>query len=589
MAIYKKEYVLNGEVTGELLYSKDTTGWVSGFSSQNTWRIKEVFSPTADQSFEVSVRVRTGSSISSPNIQEIFAIGGMPLLMRIDAKKLSLSYNTGSWSIVGSYSCSTNTEYLTVLKYHPITTTTNGYTYSAKYLYFEIYNSSGDLLHRSSASLNSRFLNFVGDFAYLGSQEGGENWGGRIHNGEDTYIKVDGELWWQPLLEERIDVSGSVEISKGYYSDGSNKISMPASTYNFDALTANQTLGGKNKLFVYTDSMDNVGALITSTTPTGSFKITKQLDKHIYLDPTNNYIAGGEIIEPAVTPTSSLYGVEIVGNVSISNGIASGFSDTAYLEMINGSALFNSATESFEYTTRFKQLSQSSSNEGLLDKGDGTSIDDIGLRLTLTSGKVRFRISQNGSTTYAIDVKSTNTISSGTYYSLRLSYSSTNGYTVSLKEDGSDTWEVWASSTSTVKPFYSEAREYRIGDNTDSGSSLNGSIDLSQTNLIVNGELVWEALPRLNQVSSTKALQYSEAQDTTYWVPSEATVSLDYVKATQSVGMSNRLYLTNNAGAPTASLSFSNNGVINGVDSYMATGLNVYLSDDLTKILNIGE
>ena len=545
MAIYKKEYVLNGEVTGELLYSKDTTGWVSGFSSQNTWRIKEVFYPTADQSFEVSVRVGTGSSISSPNIQEIFAIG-VPLLMRIDAKKLSLAYNTGSWSIVGSYSCSTNTEYLTVLKYHPITTTTNGYTYSAKYLYFEIYNSSGDLLHRSSASLNSRFLNFVGDFAYLGSQEGGENWGGRIHNGEDTYIKVDGELWWQPLKEELIDVSGSVEISKGYYSDGSNKIIMPASTYDFNTLTANQTLGVKNKLFVYTDSTDSVGALITSTIPTGSFKITKDLEQTVYLDPTKNAIAGGELIEPEIRFTS-------------------GNAEPWVQPALTSATSYGTCTDSRNNTGE--------SQEGwrALDKQSGTDFSPAregGWWKWVVPDTLNFKA---GTSTIVVTSGSPATAMDIQFFADEAATKPLTDVVTLPSTVGANT-TIPVINTETTNTIYMTIASHSSWSEINEISFVNvfkGSVEAS--------------------VSSTKSLQYSEAQDKTYWIPSEATVSLDSVKATQSVGMSNRLYLTNNAGAPTASLSFSNNGVINGVDSYMATGLNVYLSDDLTKILNIGE
>lgn len=545
MAIYKEKYVLNGEVTGELLYSKDAPGWVSGFSSQNTWRVEKLFSPTADQSFEVSVRVRTGSSISSPSIQEIFAIS-KPLLMRIDAKKIALSYNTGSWRVVGSYSCSTNTEYLTVFKYHPEATTTNGYTYSAKYLYFEIYNSSGDLLHRSSASLNNTFLNFVGEFAYLGSQDGAENWSGSIHNGEDTYIKVNGEIWWQPLKEEQIDVSGSVEISKGYYSDGSNKIIMPASTYNIDALTANQTLGGKNKLFAYTDSTDSVGALITSTTPTGSFKITKDIEHPVYLDPTKNYIAGGELIEPSLSFTS-------------------GTAEIWVQPTLTSATSYGTCTDSRNNTGE--------SQEGwrALDGQSGTDFSPAregGWWKWVVPDTLTFRA---GTSTIVVTSGSPATPMNIQFFADEAATKPLTGV-VSLPGTVGANTTIPITNTEVTSTIYMTIAAH---------SNWSEISEISFVNVFKG---VVEA-----SVSYTKALQYSEAQDTAYWIPSETTVSLDSVKAVQSVGPVNDLYLTTTTGTPTASLSFSDDSEIAGVTTKLPLKQKVYLNNETDVILGVQE
>lgn len=577
MAIYKEVFERNYTVVGSPTITDD---YVLSETSGSNYVKNTMALPSSFTSLDFITKYKKTTSTSNLSFILSDVSANRPLFINASDK---LTFYNGGSDITG-------TTTLRVGSVYWLRMTLSGNTLDLYTLQDD--NYTVDTLPEISAWIhevaNTSFTNnYTSKTLCLGAQPYSSSYG--LHGElslKDTHLSIDGELYWAPVVEELVDVSGSIKISKGYYSDGSNKINMPASTYNIDALTANQTLGGKNKLFAYTDSTDSVGALITSTTPTGSFKITKDLEHPVYLDPTKNYIAGGELIEPVVTPLSSQGGVEIVGDVPIADGIASGFSDTVYLEMINGGALFNSATESFEYTTRFKQNSALDSNEGLLDSGPS---DNYGIRLTLNDGSVRLRVSQDGGTTYAIDVSSTNTISFGTYYSLRLTYSSTNGYTVSLKEDGSNTWEVWASSTSTVKPFYSEEQGYRLGDNVATDSYLNGSIDLSQTNLVVDGELVWEALPKLDQVSSTKALQYSEAQDTAYWIPSSETVSLDSVKAVQSVGPVNDLYLTSLTSNPTASLSFSDNGEIGGVHNKLPLKQKVYLNNDTDKILGVQE
>ena len=396
MAIYKTEYSPNYTVVGSPTITDDFV--VSNFSTSNylTSEGKSVLTVADVTSFEIVIDITTGSSFAGASgriLQPLSALNSnsdaanSPFIC-IENRTIKFVFYNGS----SYYSCVTGLNTLAI-----------NTRYLFKWTYFNnrgvegYYSIDGGNTWEGNKLLNWRQIQWAEKEFVLGTRGSGHDttFRGSIHL-KNCYIKVNDEMWWQPLKEEHVDVSGSVEISKGYFSDGSNEINMPASTYNIDALTANQTLGGKNKLFAYTNSTDSVGALITSTTPTGSFKITKDLEHPVYLDPTKNYIAGGELIEPALS---------FIG--------------------------------------------------------------------------------------------------------------------------------------------------------TD--------------------------------VSSTKALQYSGDQDKTYWMPSETTVSLASVKAAQSVGPVNDLYLTTTAGTPTASLSFSDNGAIGGVATKFHLKQKVYLNNETDKILGVQE
>lgn len=352
--------------------------------------------------------------------------------------------------------------------------------------------------------------------------------------------------------EALVDVSGSVEISKGYYSDGSNKINMPASTYNFDALTDNQTLGGKNKLFAYTDSTDSVGALITSTTPTGSFKITKELEQPVYIDPTKNYIAGGELIEPTLSFKAGTTTLWERPNLT---------SNTSYgiVSDVWG------ANNSGDYSA-WKALDGNTSTYASLNDGAGGVVWwkwELPHDLIFTPESVLTFVQRNSSEGCAgwrfyADVEMTKPL--GPFFTSQTS-----------------------AGTSINIPCSNLASNLRtniIYLYNPSVSSWPGMAELRFSNVYMAGE---------SSVSSTKALQYSESQDTVYWIPSEATVSLDSVKATQSVGPVNDLYLTTTTGTPTASLSFSDNGAIAGVTTKLPLKQKVYLNNEADKILGVQE
>lgn len=182
-------------VTGSLSINEDNI--VSGFTTNNLFQLNKNISFKQNEKFELQMKVTTGSNLN--NYQEIFTISP-PILLRIYNGCWQMPYYTGSWQSSTKDSVSANTTYYTVVKYFPSQTTQDGYTYTAKYMYLEIYDENKSLLHRYSYDLSSTFLQFNNSSAFIGSQGGAECWSGSIHLNE-CYIKINDLLIWdaQPL------------------------------------------------------------------------------------------------------------------------------------------------------------------------------------------------------------------------------------------------------------------------------------------------------------------------------------------------------------------------------------------------------
>lgn len=107
----------------------------------------------------------------------------------------------------------------------------------------------------------------------------------------------------------------------------------------------------------------------------------------------------------------------IVGNVNITDGIASGFTDkTDYLTL----SAFSPSTKKWRFSTKVK-FNSLSVNMSLIDRNSSTRCFQIAMR---TNGKWRVNISNNGNTK-ANEVDGTNTCSINTIYYLIFEYTGT--------------------------------------------------------------------------------------------------------------------------------------------------------------------
>lgn len=192
----------------------------------------------------------------------------------------------------------------------------------------------------------------------------------------------------------------------------------------------------------------------------------------------------GEGLSLTTTKTHTNY--TVVGSPTISDGVASGFSDDDYLSCEN---YLNNSSSSFEVVTAVK-MTTASSSVGIFDTS-GVSTHNIRLT-TSTTNTVRLRISTDGSETYAVDITGTTPLTVGTKFYIKATYNSSTGYALYTSTDGS-TWTTEGISSVTTRPYSSAINSIIIGDNAATGYSLTGSIYLSDSYINVNGSRVWTA------------------------------------------------------------------------------------------------
>ena len=226
------QYTYDYTIEGSLNISEDNK--ISGFSDGNMMKLNKIISFAQNDKFELQMKVTTGSNLN--DYQEIFTISP-PLLLRIYNGRWQMPYYIGSWQSSTKDSVSANTTYYTVVKYFPSQTTQDGYTYTARYMYLEIYDENKSLLHRYSYNLSSTFLQFNGSLPFIGSQGGAEHWSGSIHLNE-CYIKVNDALVWDgnPLTSFETTNHNIMPITRDLmFYPKSQSIGKEELTYPFEA------------------------------------------------------------------------------------------------------------------------------------------------------------------------------------------------------------------------------------------------------------------------------------------------------------------------------------------------------------------
>ena len=380
------------------------------------------------------------------------------------------------------------------------------YIYGIAYLngaWVEIVETSTDLLNWTHSDKTfpdnngwqGGYSRFICNDAFVGLEinaslwyttNGGANWSDAItSNGHSTL--VGGDLW---------------DVTNGAIStfDATTELGNVVRSISYNKAEVDSLLGGKQKTIGGGSniSVDQSGATATvsfypSTTTEAPTSGTYANLGTVMTDISNkkSYIATGydenwQIIwkELAFAETPNF---TIVGNPTIKKtGIfASGFSDTSYLTTTN---YFNNATQSFEAVICFIAGPNTALNRGLIDTGDELS-NNINVRLTLPNNKLRFRVSADGSPTYVIDILGTSTLSvNGTYYA-KIAYDSSTGYALYLSNNGVN-WTSEGTDATTTAP-YNSAADIVLGDNSSTDVSFDGSINLSECYIKVNGSTVW--------------------------------------------------------------------------------------------------
>lgn len=184
---------------------------------------------------------------------------------------------------------------------------------------------------------------------------------------------------------------------------------------------------------------------------------------------------------PTPKPDFELINATVIGSLTETDGVYSGFSDANYISVQN---LLNNVQNSFEIQTAIKLNAVSTSNTGIMDT---QGIYTHNLRFTTSAANtVRLRISTTGSETYPVDITGSTYLIVGTKYYIKLCYNSVDGYTMYTSIDGL-TWTLEGTSSVTTKPYSNAYETIMIGDNAATGYVFNGSIYLDDTYITVDG------------------------------------------------------------------------------------------------------
>jgi len=259
-----------------------------------------------------------------------------------------------------------------------------------------------------------------------------------------------------------------------------------------NALKDSYTLSDRSGIYYYNNTgvdQDVSGIAVTSDPQTdlASCASYYDSDKSVYLNHTSNATILGigkypDQVALTASSTSFTPNYSVTGSPSItSNFIASGFSSSNYLV----GPSFDS-NQNFEIVTKVSESVASTSYCQII----GTSAtSSYGIYIGIDDSN-RFHLNiGNGSTSWAGGVSDSSTVALNTDYWLKCSR---NGNVVNLyKSTDNSTW----STIATITTSYSNTGTLGIGAYASSGTDAftNGTVDLKETYISVNGTEVWRA------------------------------------------------------------------------------------------------
>lgn len=328
------------------------------------------------------------------------------------------------------------------------------------------------------------------------------------------------------------EANGSVSLTKGWiYSDGlayQNKNTDPLSV---STLTGNAagTVGYKNKLQLGYESSSDVSVPSISESLT---EYAYDMNTDIYLDNTKSKILGTTALSDSWkdSPYTIQKGIpagykqyKIVGNgTTIENGIASGFSESSYIQFIE-SPFTSTDPDSFKMffevttgdATHSYQEVIAQDNCILLRKSDTTSWNVA---------------VYNGS---SWDTTHFGTYAYNTKYYIRViyfkntttwnGYSYTGGYTYAeVSTDNSS----WTRTYRTNKPNFASTEPIYLGTN-GSTEWWSGSINLNNSRIEFNDEVTFPLNPTSGSVTVDKGYRYIDETNGSFLIESDTTKTLE--------------------------------------------------------------
>ncbi len=371
--IVKCAHKYNVDIEGNITIKE---GNVSGFSTNDYIRLEKPFNPK-DNTWEIKLKFTTGNDLSSK--QRIFhsckgagesnRFGLCFSLYQGNFNFFGSSDGT-SWlfDLVGSHTFLPNTTYYVILSF-------DGSKYSLKYSFDNI-DYIEDAFHKSSSPIYSSL-----SYSYLGVYSGEslrEPFLGSIDLSE-TYIKINDELWWAPVITEIPEETANV-LDGGIQSDGIMTSYVPDMTRSPTLIT------------VYKDkSFEGVWRVKTPSNTTNDCHFIQTIDNGFYIRTGSGRfwgvvsLNGSETYGYKTVSTNTWYWVKIQYNPTTTelkwSYSTDGNSWTSIYAKQLGNYFFNSSSDnttfSFDLYFGSKYCTTSSDWDGVIDfKNSHFKVDD---------------------------------------------------------------------------------------------------------------------------------------------------------------------------------------------------------------------
>lgn len=233
----------------------------------------------------------------------------------------------------------------------------------------------------------------------------------------------------------------------------------------------------------------NIGEIVQSTIPltdAGLHLLDGSLinGSGIYSDFVD-YIA--DLYNSLLPTARTVYNVNIVGSLTNTNGVLSGFSTSNYATLPN---TFNPSTYSWEKFYKFTTGNDVTTQQ-LIECFSSSSV--LGASIVLQSGGLIVYLSSTGNTwNIASNVSLSGTINANTTYYLRVTFDGSK-YEYKISTDNETFTTIGTiTNSATIYPY-----DIRLGINESQANPFLGSIDLNSSYININGQRWWNGTTQI--------------------------------------------------------------------------------------------
>ena len=298
-----------------------------------------------------------------------------------------------------------------------------------------------------------------------------------IHSGAGGAAEIE----FTNVYELTGDEVTGLTIVKGSFDYTNKKISFEEPISKTTNELISQDCGFKNKVAIYQqDGVEGFKLVDESFSDTSGYDVIKRVDPiDVYVNKTKTGILGLEPTKGLETSLKPVENFNINGNLTITDGIVSGFSTSSYIDF-NNAGLVDVGSNTWEIKTKFKPMYSGSTEEEIIRAGKG-------IMIRTRSGGWKF-ILQNQSSSLFVNTTG-GSFTTGNWYWLKASYDGTT-YRLEVSTDGVQYNTIIQQVSSNTA--YSTSLFNYIGFDGGTLTILNrGEVDLNETSMKIGDEVFW--------------------------------------------------------------------------------------------------